>query len=250
MDNPNKKMIAMGVQFMIATALVVGAMEYIKVHPVSTLFHAGTKEKEVAVMLTASNVTPNVGDTYSITPILVSKSKKPGYIELTLTYDAKHLQYVNIEDVQTAAQFESLMPVEDAASADSNNSMHTLFLTYGIKDPTQLPGDTVELAKINFKILNPAKSLISVDSGKSQIVFVDQDTAELLNEPVTVDSSPKVATTPAETTPVPVITTQTTPEAAVNPPAPIVTTAVQPAETETINSNKLETLPETPAANQ
>jgi hypothetical protein len=206
-------------QFLAVMILIIGATWYIKDHPVSTIFKASNTEKQVKLSFVPNTVSPKVGETIKVTPILFSQAKHPGVVILSFKYDSAHLEFLNAEDVRLSDKFEVVEPAQDQTFETDGQIKHAVSISYAIKNPENLPGETVELSTLSFKVKSNSKSDILLDNSASQIIFTDQDEADLTSDFTVVDSLIK----PTETK---------TPETTVSPTTEVEKPSVtQPSDT-------------------
>jgi hypothetical protein len=177
--------ISITTQLLLATALVIIATAYLKTNHVSTFFKAGAEEKQISVTFIPNKTSVPIGQSVTTTPIITTKSKKPGFILITFIYDARTMTFTGTDDSHLSDAFEKISEPVDQIDT-TNPSMHTIQITYAIKNPANPPGDTIQLSKLSFKANTTGESSVHIDSGSSQIVFLDQDIAVLETNTFTV----------------------------------------------------------------
>jgi hypothetical protein len=185
------------IQIFLVTLLIAGATKFISDHPISTIFKAGSAEKEVQLTFHPQDLKPEPGDMINITPFLTAKAKKPGFITISLRYDNVHLIYDSFDSTHLSDKYESLFPIEPIEKEVNGKKFGFIQLTYAIKDPANLPEESIELSRLTFKIVGRDKTSITVNQDETQIVFSDQDVAEIIPEHVNVDSQEKPTQTPS-----------------------------------------------------
>jgi hypothetical protein len=192
---PNKLTFAL-IQIFLLTLLIAGATKFVGDHPISTIFKAGTEEKQIKLSFHPQNLNPEPGESVNITPFLDAKAKKPGFITLVLRYDSVHLIYENSDSTHLSDKFEAAFPIEVTEKEINGKKSGIITMSYAIKDPADLPGESIELSRLTFKVAGRDKTSIAMDSDASQIILVDQDTAEIIPEHATIDSQEKPTQAP------------------------------------------------------
>lgn len=163
---------AITTQLLIATLLVAGITTYVSLNNVSTRFKAGSEEQEISLFFVPNNQPAKVGTTITLSPFVTAKAKKPGFMLFSLTYDATKLTYTGSDDTKVTDTIELILPPEDTTNT-TQPAMHTLRLTYAVKDPVIPPGETIQLSNLSFVVNDTAATSIHVDTAKSQVVFLD-----------------------------------------------------------------------------
>lgn len=226
-----KKIILPMVILLITTIIVAGANWYVERNNITINLFAGIQEKEVTVSFFPKDITLEPEKEVLIAPILISTSqtKKPGYMELWITYDATALTYVGTEEPDTSSVLESLFVIEEPNDTGTIRSIH---VAYGLKDKSITPQTTIELPLMKFRGIKLATSSISIDSSQSQVTFLDQDNAELVVKPATVTFSLSPTPTVTPTVIPPTSTQEPTPT-----PSNAPTSSPIPTETPTTPTN-------------
>jgi hypothetical protein len=179
-DQTQHRLKSIGVQLFLVTLLIAGFAAYVAKNRVSTVFKAGAGDKEVRVSFFPNTVSAASGQTFSVTPFLTAHGK-------TLWYDGTKMQFDSADESHIDGTLEALIPAADATKP-TDGTMRYVRLSYGIKDTANPPGESIELSKLNFTVLDPSQSSVNVDQARSQMVFIDEDTAVIVSEAVQVNT--------------------------------------------------------------
>jgi hypothetical protein len=190
-DQTQNRLRSIGVQLFLATLLIAGASAYVAKNKISTVFKAGSEEKEITVAFFPNTISAASGQSFSMTPFLTAHGKKPNVVTLTLGYDGTKLKFENAEDAHVDGTLETLLPAADGTKP-TDGTMRYLRLSYGVKDTANPPGESIELSKLTFSVIDGAQTSLTVDPARSQMVFADEDTAVILGETVQVNTQTQV----------------------------------------------------------
>jgi hypothetical protein len=231
-SNTSEKKKFIGIIISSVVFIIVSILSIFIKNPLSLFFHA--ESIKVTTTLTPASVISPVGSTFDVTPILVS-NKKPGYINLVISFDSKYISFVSADTSQDE-RYRILAPIiESPPKADQPR--HNIHLVLVPKEhslpnplPTPIPNDVFRMPKLTFKVLDPTPNVIKLEeaSNTSQIVFIDVQPATIIGSNLSVNlvSTPTNGTTivPTATVSASLTPTSTTPTSMTSTPSPTLKT--------------------------
>lgn len=192
---------------------------------------AGTESKKVNLFLYPSTISQSVQSSFNIAPKLVGPDdKKISSILLSLSFDSSHITLTNIPVASPGAE----MSVLKSSSLEDANKTGKVKILLGAESGEKAPIRVVNMPVFNFTIQKRNLSSISIKVSESQVVFSNQEIAEIqAASDVTVNSQIDPTATPNITiTSIPTPTITLVPTATLIPTVTVSVSTPTPTNTE------------------
>lgn len=189
-----KHPILIGIQLVIMTLIVIYANNYYHKYAATLFTRAGVDEKKVKIEMYPKDLQATAGKEAKFTLVGSGNENKIGFVSLVVTFNPEELKLTGIDNVVLDKFLESLADV----NIDDANKTGTINLLYGGKTITDLPDKSLQMSQLTFSVLKEANSEVKIDNEKSQIVFIDNQLAELESETQHVNSIPPKSPTGTE----------------------------------------------------
>lgn len=194
---------------------------------------AGTESKKVNLFLYPSTVSQSEKSSFNIAPKLVGpEDKKISSILLSMSFDPSHITLTNLPSEAPDAPISVLK----ATSIEEANKAGKIMIFLGAESEEKAPLRVVNIPSLTFTIQKRSLSSISIQVSGSQVVFSNQDEAEIqVSSDVTVNSQVDPTATPdisVTSIPTPTITLAPTVTIPASTSVPGITGIVVPTATE------------------
>ncbi len=230
MSRRNRILTIRTIQLLYFTLLIFAVTIYVENNPQNLVSKAS--ENAVHIEFSPAQITSTRGSSFTVTPIIVNQNQKKvvGYIELAIQFDRTHVMYSSMDDSRMDSHFTRLNKI----TPDGTNESGQLLFILGLANPASLPDRSIQLPTLTFQIHSEGKSAIKISKDTSQVVFLDEKTAELETTETIVDTS--TPTLPSISPTVPTPTLAETPSTSLTPSATQVQSSVSTASRPTTES--------------
>lgn len=194
---------------------------------------AGTESKKANFFLYPSTVSQSEKSSFNIAPKLVGpEEKKISTILLSLSFDSSHIALTNIPVASPGAE----MSVLKSSSLEDANKTGKIKILLGAESGEKAPIRVVNMPVFNFTIQKRNLSSISIKVSESQVVFSNQEIAEIqaasdvtVNSQIDPTATPNITITSIPTPTITLVPTATlipTVTVSVSTPTPVITEPV------------------------
>jgi len=185
--------------------LTVRLAQFVSVEKQSLTGEANVEGKEVALLLFPTEVKESVGSTFVISAKAVGPAdKRLASVGLTIFFDKEHLLFKSIRE---DGPEDEIVLLKSSSPQEANNSGE-IKIFMGALSYENAPTGAINLAQLGFEVKKEGSSEVRIELSQSQVVFTNQEPADLRLEGNTLVKS--IAETTVEPSPSPQIEEPTT----------------------------------------